>query len=127
MTLTSLPATTSFFNCVNKTFLKFDGRFFCFSSMNLVIAYWLEPVFSFNETMASLIISKYGGCREGLLGFPFADGFLAFFGFSSAAGTSGFSSCGAASSATTSGAVGSVATIGSSVAITGGFGIQSKL
>ena len=56
LTLTILPAVTSFFKWNNRSFLKFDGSCLCFSSRNLVIAYWLEPVFSFNVTIASLTI-----------------------------------------------------------------------
>ena len=58
LTFPSFPAATSFFKWKRRSFLKFGGRFFCFSSMNFVIAYWLEPFFSFSDTIASLIIYR---------------------------------------------------------------------
>lgn len=37
--------------------------------MNFAIAYWLDPVLSFNETIASEIISRNGGCEGADLDF----------------------------------------------------------
>ncbi|GER38761.1 glyceraldehyde-3-phosphate dehydrogenase C2 [Striga asiatica] len=57
-TFTSLSLATSFFSWRRRTFRKLAGRFFCLSSMNFAMAGWLETVWSFSVTIASLIICK---------------------------------------------------------------------
>ncbi|KAF7804674.1 Histone H1.2 [Senna tora] len=60
LTLTSFPAATSFLDWVKRSFLKLGGSCLCFSSINLAIAYWLEPVFSFSEFgfEAAMVITR---------------------------------------------------------------------
>ena len=55
-TIKSLSAATSFFKLKSKSFLKLWGNCLCFSSISFVIAYWLEPTLSFEDTIASVII-----------------------------------------------------------------------
>lgn len=78
LTLTSLPAATDFFKLFSKSFLKVGGKCLCFSSMNLVMAYWLEPVLSLRLAIASAIISAKGGCEGEGLGFLATADFLGF-------------------------------------------------
>ena len=60
-TLWSLPLSVSLRSCRPRTFSQPAGREGCLDATNLRMAWLLLPFLSFRETMASLMMSTYGG------------------------------------------------------------------